>query len=69
MDNLTAIYEHTDDCWWAVSVPAILGAHSQGHTPEEAREMIRDATRMLLEVRREDEGHEETNPQTKSNPL
>jgi predicted RNase H-like HicB family nuclease/DNA-binding Xre family transcriptional regulator len=50
----TAIYERTDDGWWAVSVPEIPGAVSQGRTLEEAREMIRDATRMLLEVRRED---------------
>lgn len=52
--GLTAVYEHTDDGWWVVSVPEIPGAHSQGHTMEEAREMIRDAVRLLLEVRRED---------------
>ena len=50
----TAIYEHTDDGWWVVTVPEIPGAVSQGKTFDEAREMIRDATRMLLEVRRED---------------
>lgn len=54
MENLTAIYEHTDDGWWVASVPEIPGAVSQGRTLEEAREMIRDATSMLLEVRRED---------------
>ncbi|MBA2712852.1 MAG: type II toxin-antitoxin system HicB family antitoxin [Rubrobacteraceae bacterium] len=54
MEKLTAIYEHTDDGWWVVSVPEIPGAHSQGRTSEEAREMIRDAVRLLLEVRRED---------------
>jgi predicted RNase H-like HicB family nuclease len=54
MENLTAIYEHTEDGWWVVSVPEIPGAHSQGRTLEEAREMIKDATRLLLEVRRED---------------
>ena len=37
-----------------VSVPEIPGAHSQGRTLEEAREMIKDATRLLLEVHRED---------------
>ena len=52
--SFTAVYEHTDDGWWVVSVPEIPGAHSQGQTLEEAREMIRDAVRMLLEVRRED---------------
>ena len=54
MGKLTAIYEHTDDGWWVVSVPEIPGAHSQGRTREEAREMIQDAVRLLLEVRRED---------------
>ena len=53
MEKLTAIYEHTDDGWWVVSVPEIPGAHSQGRTREEAREMVRDAVRVLLEVRRE----------------
>jgi predicted RNase H-like HicB family nuclease/DNA-binding Xre family transcriptional regulator len=52
--TFTAIYELTDDGWWVVSVPEIPGAHSQGESLEEAREMIRDAVRMLLEVRRED---------------
>lgn len=35
-------------------MPEIPGAHSQGRTLEEAREMIKDAVRLLLEVRRED---------------
>lgn len=52
--TLTAVYELTDDGWWVVSVPEIPGAHSQGETLDEAREMIRDAVRMLLDVRRED---------------
>jgi predicted RNase H-like HicB family nuclease len=50
----TTIYERTHDGWWVVSVPEIPGAHSQGRTREEAREMIQDAIRELLEVRRED---------------
>ena len=58
--QLTAIYEHTDDGWWVVTVPEIPGAVSQGKTLDEAREMIRDATRMLLEVRREDAEREAT---------
>jgi len=52
--SFTAIFELTEDGWWVVSVPEIPGAHSQGETLEEAREMIKDAVRMLLEVRRED---------------
>lgn len=54
MEQLTAVYEHTEDGWWVASVPEIPGAHSQGRTLEEAREMIKDAVRLLLEVRRED---------------
>ena len=54
MQTFTAIYERTEDGWWVVSVPEIPGAHSQGRTLEEAREMIRDAVRLLLEVRRAD---------------
>ena len=37
-----------------MSVPEIPGAHRQGRTLEEARKMIKDAVRLLLEVRRED---------------
>jgi predicted RNase H-like HicB family nuclease len=54
LEKFTAIYEHTEDGWWVASVPEIPGAHSQGRTLEEAREMIKDAVRLLLEVRRED---------------
>lgn len=54
MELFTAIYEHTEDGWWVVSVPEIPGAHSQGRTLEEARQMIKDAVKLLLEVRRED---------------
>lgn len=54
MELFTAIYEHTEDGWWVVSVPEIPGTHSQGRTLEEARGMIKDAVKLLLEVRRED---------------
>ena len=74
MENLTAIYEHTEDGWWIVSVPEIPGAVSQGRTREEAREMIKDAVRMLLEVRREDakretEGIRKNNSESKQQGL
>jgi predicted RNase H-like HicB family nuclease/DNA-binding Xre family transcriptional regulator len=65
----TAIYEHTDDGWWVASVPEIPGAVSQGRTLEEAREMIRDATRMLLEVRREDAEREAQGREVIREPL
>jgi predicted RNase H-like HicB family nuclease len=54
LEQLTAVYEHTEDGWWVASVPEIPGAHSRGRTLEEAREMIKDAVKLLLEVRRED---------------
>jgi predicted RNase H-like HicB family nuclease len=71
MEKLTAIYERTDDGWWVVSVPEIPGAHSQGRTREEAREMIQDAVRLLLEVRREDAEREasEAGKEVISEPL
>ena len=69
MENLTAIYEHTEDGWWIVSVPAIPGAVSQGRTREEAREMIKDAVRMLLEVRREDAERETEGREVIREPL
>jgi predicted RNase H-like HicB family nuclease len=54
LEQLTAVYEHTEDGWWVASVPEIPGAHSQGRTLEEAREMIKEAVKLLLEVRRDD---------------
>ena len=69
MENLTAIYEHTEDGWWVVSVPEIPGAVSQGRTREEAREMIKDAVRMLLEVRREDAERETEGREVIREPL
>jgi predicted RNase H-like HicB family nuclease len=71
MEKLTAIYERTDDGWWVVSVPEIPGAHSQGRTREEAREMIQDAVRLLREVRREDAEREasEAGKEVISEPL
>jgi predicted RNase H-like HicB family nuclease/DNA-binding Xre family transcriptional regulator len=65
----SAVYEHTDDGWWVVSVPEIPGAHSQGRTLDEAREMIRDAVRMLLEVRREDAERETAGREVIREPL
>lgn len=67
--GLTAVYEHTEDGWWVVSVPEIPGAHSQGSTIEEAREMIQDAVRLLLEVRREDAEHETEGREVHREPL
>jgi predicted RNase H-like HicB family nuclease len=41
---------HHDDEGYAVSVPALPGCHSQGHTEQEALENIADAIRDFVAV-------------------
>lgn len=43
-----------DDWGWFVSMPELPGCISQGATPEEALEMIRDAQRLWLMTALED---------------
>jgi antitoxin HicB len=43
-----------DEDGWFVSIPDLPGCISQGRTPEEAVEMIRDAQRLWLQVALED---------------
>jgi len=50
--RLTAVYER-DGAWWMASCPEVPGAVSQGRTLEEARFMLRNATRLLAETRRD----------------
>jgi predicted RNase H-like HicB family nuclease len=50
--KLTAAYKKVGD-WWAASIEEIPGVHTQGTTYEEARENLRDALKMVLEVNRE----------------
>jgi predicted RNase H-like HicB family nuclease len=50
--KLTAAYKKVGD-WWAASIEEIPGVHTQGATFEEARENLRDALQMVLEVNRE----------------
>ena len=50
--KLTAAYKKVGD-WWAASIEEIPGVHTQGATFEEARENLKDALRMVLEVNRE----------------
>ncbi len=45
----SVVYEPTDDGWIVARAPELPGAVSQGRTMAEAREMIEDAVRMLLE--------------------
>jgi predicted RNase H-like HicB family nuclease len=50
--NLTIVYEQDPDSDWIVaSIPEVPGVHSQGHTREEAREMVLDALAGILELR------------------
>jgi predicted RNase H-like HicB family nuclease len=50
--KLTAAYKKVGD-WWAASIEEIPGVHTQGSTYEEARENLKDALQMVLEVNRE----------------
>jgi antitoxin HicB len=43
-----------DEGGWFVSIPDLPGCLSQGFTPEEALEMIRDAQRLWIQVALED---------------
>jgi len=50
--KLTAAYKQVGE-WWAASIEEIPGVHTQGSTFEEARENLKDALQMVLEVNRE----------------
>lgn len=54
MEKFTAVYEHGDDGWILATCPEVPGAITQGRSIEEARENLKDAIHMMLEVRRED---------------
>jgi predicted RNase H-like HicB family nuclease len=47
--DLTILYEEDPDSdWIVVSIPAVPGVLSQGHTREEARENVLDALALML---------------------
>ena len=48
----TAVYQKTAD-WWVAWVEELPGANTQGKTIEEARENLREAVTLILEVNRE----------------
>ena len=50
--KLTAAYRKVGD-WWAASIEEIPGVHTQGATYEEARENLKDALQMVMQVNRE----------------
>jgi len=46
----TAVFEMDHTGWWYVSVPELPGCHSQGRTLARARERIREAVALWLDV-------------------
>ena len=46
--RLTIVYEDGGDGWIVASIPEVPGAHSQGHTRQEARENVIDALQTML---------------------
>jgi len=50
--TLTIVYEQDPESDWVVaSIPEVPGVHSQGHSRDEAREMVLDALGGILELR------------------
>jgi predicted RNase H-like HicB family nuclease len=54
MERYTAIFERGEDGWWVASCLEMPEAITQGATIDEARENLKDAIHLLLEVRREE---------------
>ena len=52
MDTFTAVYKKDGD-WWVGYVEELPGAHTQGRTLDEARENLKEATRLIIEANRE----------------
>jgi len=50
--KLTAIFEQVGK-WWIGYVEELPGANTQGETLEEARENLREAVQLIIEVNRE----------------
>lgn len=51
--TFTAVYEPAEEGGYAAFVEEVPGAISQGETLEEARENLKDALELMLEVNRE----------------
>lgn len=54
MERFTALFERGEDGWIVATCPEVPGAITQGETIEEARENLKDAIHLMLEVMRED---------------
>ena len=63
----TIVYEDAGDAWIVASVPEVPGAHSQGHSREQARANVIDALHGILELRFGE--HALTEPATDSESL
>jgi predicted RNase H-like HicB family nuclease len=50
--RFNAVYRREGE-WWAAYAEELPGAHTQGRTIEEARENLREAVALILEVNRE----------------
>ena len=50
--KLTAIFEQVGE-WWLGYVEELPGANTQGKTLDEARENLREAVHLIIEVNRE----------------
>lgn len=50
----TAVFEEGEQGWWVATCPEVPEAITQGRTVEEARENLKDAIRLELEIRREE---------------
>ena len=60
--KLTAVFEKVGE-WWLGYVEELPGANTQGETLDQARENLREAVQLIIEVNRElllqqMEGHE-----------
>lgn len=58
----TAVFEHRGE-WWIGYTEELPGANAQGRTLDEARDSLREAIQLILEVNREialeqSQGHE-----------
>ncbi|CAA9590637.1 MAG: hypothetical protein AVDCRST_MAG18-5098 [uncultured Thermomicrobiales bacterium] len=51
MNELTAVFEHTDK-WWVAYIEELPGVNTQGEMLEEARENLQEAMRLVLEANR-----------------
>ena len=49
--KLTAIFENVGE-WWLGYVEELPGANTQGKTLDEARENLREAVQLIIEVNR-----------------